>query len=332
MAENLSGTPAGTRVGGENRQTEEGGAVVDGIYIPPGTQFTPLEQLVPADWEAAAKEIYGGYYAILEKFPELKKLLMEAIAFKYSREKFQYELRQTEWYKTTTSSAREWDISAGLDPETARQQIADQAQKIRQSALNMGVRLTDNLLNQLAENSLRFAWTEQDLNVAIADEANRGGGSALAQGFFGQQARSTAADFGVRLSDSTLSDWATRLATGQETFQSYQDYLLNSAKALYPTLAGGFDRGLSFGQMTDPYAQVASRILEIPVAQVDFTDPKWAQAFTMKNEKGEQVPMTYGEWSDYLRTNPAFGYEYTDEAVNKAYTVVNQLAELFGRA
>jgi hypothetical protein len=72
--------------------------------------------------------------------------------------------------------------------------------------------------------------------------------------------------------------------------------------------------------------------LEIPWAQVDFTDPKWAAAFTMRNDKGDQTQMSYGEWADYLRTNKSFGYEYTDEAVSKAYTIVNDLAEAFGRA
>jgi len=47
MAENLSGTRPGARVGGEDRRTAEGGAVVDGIYIPPGT-FSNLTPQPPA--------------------------------------------------------------------------------------------------------------------------------------------------------------------------------------------------------------------------------------------------------------------------------------------
>lgn len=37
MADNLSGTAPGAKVGGPDRATAEGGAVVDGFYIPPGT-------------------------------------------------------------------------------------------------------------------------------------------------------------------------------------------------------------------------------------------------------------------------------------------------------
>ena len=40
--------------------------------------------------------------------------------------------------------------------------------------------------------------------------------------------------------------------------------------------------------------------------------------------------MTSSEWGRYLRTNPAFGYEYTDEARGRAYQVVDSIANAFG--
>jgi hypothetical protein len=159
-----------------------------------------------------------------------------------------------------------------------------------------------------------------------------GGVSQLRYGFVGNSIRESARKFGVSLSDTTFNQWVDKIATGAESIETFESYANQIARNLYPSLTAGFDRGLTFGQMTDPYAQVASQILEIPTTQIDFTDPKWAAAFTMRNDKGEQMQMSYGEWADYLRTNDSFGYEYTDQAVNKAYTIVNDLAELFGRA
>jgi hypothetical protein len=152
----------------------------------------------------------------------------------------------------------------------------------------------------------------------------------LVQGFYGQQVRQRASQFGVPLSDTTLTEWVGKIATGNQTLASFDAYALDLAKNLYPSLSKGLDQGLSFSQLTNPYAQVASRILEIPGDSVDFTDPKWAAAFTMRNQKGEQQQMSFGEWADYLRTTPSFGYEYTDEAVSKAYNVVSDLARAFG--
>ena len=48
MADNLSGTRPGSYVGGVDRPTAEGGAVVDGYYIPPGTFGTTPQPAAPA--------------------------------------------------------------------------------------------------------------------------------------------------------------------------------------------------------------------------------------------------------------------------------------------
>lgn len=39
--QDLMGTAPGAFVGGPDRRTREGGGVVDGYYIPPGTRFGP---------------------------------------------------------------------------------------------------------------------------------------------------------------------------------------------------------------------------------------------------------------------------------------------------
>jgi hypothetical protein len=64
---------------------------------------------------------------------------------------------------------------------------------------------------------------------------------------------------------------------------------------------------------------------------IDFTDPKWAKAITFVDQSGNQRPMSFSEWNDYLRQNRSFGYEYTSDAQSKAYQVANDLANLFGK-
>ena len=297
-------------------------------------QEAPAEQPVPTDWEAAAAEIYGGYYAIVKNIPEIKNLLLSAVQNGWSDNKFDYELKQTNWWKTTTSSAREWEVSRQLDPASAQTQIDNRVANIRQKALTKNLRLDDTTLAKLAEDSIKFGWTEQVLDTAISSEALKTttGVSELRQGFIGQNIRTTANAYGLPLSGTSFNEWVGKIATGQENEASFQAWALETSKNLYPSLAASFDRGLTFKQVTDPYAQAASRILEIPTSQIDFTDPKWAQAFTARDDKGQQMQMSFGEWNDYLRTNPAFGYEYTDGAKERAFTVVNRLAELFGAA
>lgn len=324
----------GQNVGGPDRKLSNGGAVVDGIYIPPGTDFSGFGPQLPADWEEAAKELYGGYYEIIKDNPSLLTLVKEAIRNDWSPEKFRYELQQTEWWKTTVSSDREWQIKKETDPASAQQEVARRVEYVRSEALNLGVRLSDSQLAKLAEDSLRFGWNDQLLSNAIGSEAVRssGGQTQLVQGFYGQNVRTAASDYGVPVSDSFVNDWVSKIAMGQETQGSYEAYLRDLSKNMYPALSSGFDRGLTFKSMVEPYAQFASRVLEIPTSQMDFTDPKWSTAFNAKDEKGNATTMSYGEWMDYLRSDPKFGWEYTDNARSEVYNVALQLGQMFGRA
>jgi hypothetical protein len=327
----------GETIGGEDRTLSNGGGVVNGIYIPPGIDYAWLGQQIPSDWEEAAKELYGGYYEMLKQVPELGRLLKEAFekGWEPGSPSFQYALEQTDWWKTTTASARAWQEKLIRDPETARRDLDTRMALLRGVAQDMGITLSPEALEKLATDSiiLNFQLTSQYEDV-IGSEARKsaGGVSQLRYGFVGDSIRKVANKYGIALSDFTFNEWVDKIAVGAESAETFEAYASQTARNLYPSLTNGFERGLTFTQMTDPYAQIASRILEIPWAQVDFTDPKWAAAFTMRNDKGEQTQMSYGEWADYLRTTKSFGYEYTDEALSKVYTVVNDLAEAFGRA
>jgi hypothetical protein len=327
----------GETIGGEDRSLPNGGAVVEGVYIPPGIDYTWLGQQVPSDWEQAAQELYGGYYEMLKQVPELGRLLKEAFqkGWEPGSTSFQYALEQTDWWKTTNASARAWQEKLIRDPATATTELNTRVALLRGVAQDMGITLSPESLEQLATDSiiLNFQLTSQYEDV-IGSEARKsfGGVSQLRYGYVGNSIRESARKYGISLSDVTFNEWVDKIAVGAESQQTFESYAQQIARNLYPALNNGFDRGLSFAQMTDPYAQVASRILEIPGAQVDFTDPKWAAAFTMKDTKGEQMQMSFGEWADYLRTDPSFGWEYTDDAKNRAYTVVNRLGELFGAA
>ena len=300
--------------------------------------------VAPIDWEAivnsiqvdalqAAKEIYGGMYAIIEGNEEIKKLILDAYVQKWEPARFLSKLRETEWWKTTTDTARQFDINEQLDPATTTKNINQKALSIQEIAMQKGVRLADDVASRLARESLRLGWDDITLaNSVGAEIVKMRPTTQVSQGYIGNQIRQTALDFGIRLSETSFNKWTEQILTGKASDQMYKDFLLNQAKTMFPTLGNGFDRGLTFKQMTDPYAEQASRVLEIPTSQIDFTDPKWAAAFTMADDKGNQRQMTYSEWDRYLKTNSAFGFEYTDNAKNQALDLVGRIGRLFGAA
>lgn len=327
----------GQQIGGEDRVLPNGGAVVDGIYIPPGIDYAAIgaAMQVPANWEKAAREMFGVWYDVFKNDPEMSAFLQRLMREpEMSDAMFQAELQKTNWWRTTNATARDFARRQVEDPATLNSEIMDRTSVLRQAALDRGLAVDDRSLNDAALKMVQFGFSQQTAlnHLAQLTLGTATGPSSLVQGFFGQSVRELAANYGVPLSDATLMKWTGDIATGNQSLNSFEAYARDLAKNLYPSLSNGYDRGLSFTQMTSPYAQVASRILDIPDSQIDFTDPKWAAAFTKRDEKGGQVQMTYGEWADYLRTTPSFGYEYTDEAISKAYNVVNDLAELFGRA
>lgn len=333
VAASTSTTPTGTTtVPGGGTGGQAVGGTPTGAVPPAGA--APAAPVVPASWEEAAREQFGAYYEVVKNLPEVMKIIERDMTVGLSDAQFQAELEKTTWWRTTTASARAWEEDKARDPATVQTRIDNQLAALRDQSLTLGLRLRDDVLAKLAEDSLKFGWSATIINNTLGAEALRsaGGVSDLRRGYIGQTIRATAGSYGVPLSDVTFNEWVGKIATGQENEASFQAFALDIAKNLYPSLAPALDKGVSFRAITDPYRQSAARILEINPESVDFADPKWAQAFTFRDEKGNQTMMTYGEWNDYLRTTPSFGYEYTDGAKERAFTVVNRLGELFGAA
>ena len=306
----------------------------DGVVTTPAAE--PVDMGVPPEWETAAMEMYPEYYALVKNVPEIADILKKYIAEEWSETKFLAELRKTNWYKTTTASAREWDMAAGLDPATYQTKVDNKTETIRKQALDLGFRISEEKLRQLATDSLRLGWSDQFLTNAIGMVVVEGGdpgATQLRQGYYGQQIRGIARDYGVTLNDDTLMSFANKMAVGEETVGSFQDYAMTIAKSLYPTLSEQFDLGRTFGDLTSNYRQIAADTLEIDANSIDFTDPQWAVAVTYQPDPktGEQRMMNLSEWGDYIRKNRSFGYEFTDDARQKAYKVANELANLFGK-
>lgn len=297
-------------------------------------QSTTVQDQEFANWEEAAKELYGGYYSIIQSVPELQDLLRKAYGPPmWSDAKFKYELEQTSWWKQNSSTARQWDLQSQTDPASAEQQINARIAEMQSLALSeYQADLSDSQLRKLATDSLRGGWTRQMVMNAIGIEAVRGQGlSQIATGFLGQGIRATANEYGVVLSDDAFNKWVSDIATGKESKETFQQYAVTTAKTLFPAIAQQLDAGMTFQQVIDPYKNVASQILELNPNQINFLDPKWAKAVSLV-DGNQQRMMNFNEWGDYLRQERSFGYEYTSEAQSRAYEVANNLANMFGKA
>jgi hypothetical protein len=313
------------------------GGVTGGAVVTEEPAAEPVDTGVPKDWETAAAEMYPEYYAIVKNVPEIADLLRRSLGPPaWSEQKFQAELRATNWWKTTTASARQWDAASALDPATYQARVDEAATAINQEALGYGIRLSEETAQQLALDSLRLGWGTQTITNAIGMRATEGGtagATQLREGYYGQEVRRIARSYGVTLADETFNSFVNRIAVGDENFSSFQDYALSVAKSLYPTLTAQFDAGRTFDDAVAPYKEIAASTLELNPNDIDFMDPKWVTPITYMPDPqtGEQRLMNLAEWGRELRTNRAYGYEFTEKARQDAYSVVERLGRLFGR-
>lgn len=322
---------SGTVQGGYQPSASSGMGSGEGVSAP--VVETPP---VPVDWETAAQEMYPEYYAIVKNNPEIAELLKKSAQEGWTEQKFAAELRGTNWYQTTTSAAREWDTASALDPASYQAKVDEAATAIQTEALNLGIRLSDATLQKLALDSQRLGWGAQTITNAIGMAATEGGSEGatqLREGYYGQSVRSLAKQYGVTLADQTFNSFVNKLAVGEETLGSFQDYAMTIGKSLYPPLAEQFDAGRTFEDITASYKNIAADILERDVNSIDMAKPEWVQAITYVPDAktGEQRLMNMGEWGDYLRKTESLGYQNTTEARSRAYEVGNKIANMFGR-
>ena len=303
----------------------------DYVAAPPSEgAYAGLEPVVTND---PFSEIYGYWWAIVNDNPELMNLIETAKTEKWGALEFQYQLEQTTWWKTTSDSAREFDVLNSRDPASIQARIDTVAEQIRQLALERNLRFSSETLAEIARNSIRFGWSLQQGLNALGTEAMKSteGVTALRYGFYGNKINEIAADYGVTISDTEFSQLVNKFAVGKENEESLTASFQTKATALFPAIADRLMAGETFSDIVDPYRTRASNILERDFDVTDFAqNDNLAQAVTFVGEDGKQRPMTYTEWGNYLRSNRDFGYEYTDEAVGRAYQVANRIADLFG--
>lgn len=323
-----SGGTGDTGTGDTDTGDGTGGVVVDGVTVE-----TPYDDSIPEDWKQAASEIYGAYYSIINQNPEVADLIARAEAEKWGPEKFDYELEQTGWWKTTSLATRTFDIEMQRDPATVQARIDALAAQIREDALELNIRLSGETLNTIATEAIRQGWTEQQVTIALGDEAvkSQAGVTGLRYGYYGNKINEIAASYGVSVSDLEFSQLVEKFALGRENEESLTSAFQTRATALFPALSERLMAGETFSDIVEPYRSRASKILEQDFSASDFMDnDSFAQAVTYVGDDGKQRPMTYTEWGQYLRTNREFGYEYTSEAQSRAYQVANRIADIFG--
>lgn len=274
---------------------------------------------------------YPDVYGLLSVDAEVRKVILDAAEKHYDSAKLQGALAATRWWKRTAAQARQWDASYAQDRATGDQLLTQTRDEIAASAARLGVALSPKELSKYALNVRRNGWTQQAVMQGLASKftlaAKPGAGTGTVDAL-----RAQAAEYGIKLSDATLTNWTRRLIGGTADESGFRSYLVKQAQSLFPSIASDISDGQTVRDYFDPYVQSASRILGVNPNEVDLSDTKWRRALVQVDPAtGKRVPMSLDQWEVELRSNSLYGFDRTANGRAAAAEFATQLRKAVGQ-
>ena len=341
-------TPGAGGGGGAGGTGGGGGRVGAGGTIGGGTAETAKFKV--GDWQAVLQDQYPGYSkdwiaanATTHFGQDFINLMVEAskpngrylgLTTEASVNAFKKDLKQTNYWRTTESTAKRFDESIDVD----RQRLINN-KKLEIANAYGDVSFDDATLTQLATNAARLGLTGLGLQQAVYSGALKPGAGGVRTALAGRVLEGADADR-IR---SIGRAWNTKITDGQVqailtgqpdpatglvlTEDGLREQLQAKWKGAMPHLRDQFDAGLTLDQIGSSYRTYASQLLETPEDQINMFDGPYLQAFD--NGQGSQLSLS--QWVEKVKTDPKFGWQYTKQANQQATDIGLTLARAFGK-
>jgi len=285
------------------------------------------------------QEEFGSLWDIYNEDAEVKKVIDLSVKEGWYNDpvKMEASLTNTNWFRTTQSSARKYMINQSTDPATAEATLNQRVEELRTSSLESGITLSDESLRRVGEQSLKFGWSPQQMANAVGSEAvataNRGGPTAVAdlrKGTTGTRLREIADSYGIKVNDTMLDQYVANVIQGTSTEVQFTDLMKNQASTMYRSLAPQIEKGIDVKTATSMYTNTAASVLGVDPSTVDWTQDKWNKALNYQDPKtNEYRQMDSYEWNRYLRSLPE--WQETDDAKSTYRRAAFTLAQAFGK-
>lgn len=272
---------------------------------------------------------YGYAAQFFASNPELTRLLNEAVKNQWTPQEFAGRLQGTKWFRTHTASQQKYIQLKTSNPAEFSSQIAQIRVGIQNQALKNGVTISDQRLNAMADDALKFGWTTDQVSAAIASEfkyTGQGAASPIVDGL-----KEEASKYFVPLSDQTLQTWAQHFIAGTADQNTFDAYLKEQAKSLFPGLSAAIDAGVTPQTYTDPYKNIAANVLGVNPNDVNFMDPKWSKAlFQVDPKTGARTSMSLSDWQKTLMTDPTYNYAGSQNGQKAQFDIAQQIEKIMG--
>lgn len=245
---------------------------------------------------------YGLDYDELQQIPELAQLFQQAVAQTYSPDRFTALLKNTNWWKTTSDTQRQYIDMKTSDPATWQQKWDSTAAHVNALSVQVGLGnilgqnnpgSTSGQLNYATYAQLALGWSDDRVknwlgsNVWTAGTAP-GGEAAQAYNQLHQIAYMNGRNYG----SDWYADQVRSVVSGRNTLDQVEGQVRREAASEYT----GFSQQILAGQdaltLASPYVQSISSLLEKPQGSIGLDDPLLRKAMTTTGADGG----SYGIW------------------------------------
>lgn len=283
--------------------------------LPEDQLVSRIRELFPA-LSFLLDEDGGGFGA------DVRALMLERVRKGWTDDMFQAKFMETPYYKTTTGRMEAFDKLKPADQDAAVEVVAAQIREAYGNVIGDETRFL-----QVAREAARRGLSGNLLRNFVYLQAyeSDGGAQLASQGQLSQELDELGRRYMLRQVPDELR---RQVLTGKMSLVDVENRLRIDSKILYPQFAQYLDQGLSLSDAARPFRRVVAQELELDEDLVDMTDMKYARLLS-PGENG--APLSVSEVRRIVRSDPTFGWEYTDNAANRATEVASSLARMFGR-
>lgn len=296
-----------------------GGRRISGVHATgeSASDFEQSPKLTPEELAAS----YGWAHGFLNSNPELKKLFAQAVEETWTQDKFQAEVRDTKWWKTTSETRRQAQVTQKTDPATWNAQLQAAIIQVRQLAAEVGAAVPDSKISKIAKNMLETGMDENQLRYALGDyvtftkEGTLRGEAAMHE----YTIKEYAYNMGIKLTDQAIKNQAQQVVRKVATTQDFESQVREQAKSMFPGYAEAIDAGSTVRDIASPYIQMMSDELEIPYQSIDTMDPIIKKALNGLDAKGKPAGVNLYDFQQQLRGD--LRWKQTDKAIDGTMAV-----------
>lgn len=292
-------------------------------------------------WQQIIQDEFGSLWDVYNDNPDVHKVIDQSVKEGWYNDetKLTSRLQNTNWFRTTESATRQYNIKKSTDPATLASDIEVEKENLRGLSLKSGsgVVLSDMTLNDLAEKSIKFGWSPQQAmnalgseSVATATSGGPQGTAALRQGSTASKLRGLADDYAQKVDPTMLDTWTAEILSGTKTEDQFTEQMKMQASQQYRSLAPQIEKNQTVKQAVNMYSNQAQNILGIDPSTIDWTQDKWNSALNYKDPKtNEYRTMDAFEWNKHLRSQPE--WQNTDDARSLYRNLALNLVSGFGK-